>query len=288
MADRSLGLPTDIIAEAVERALREDMPWGDVTTDALIPASAWCAAHFVAKQAGVLAGLDIARATMLRVDHRLDFISEMADGDGFASGEVIASVKGSVASILRAERVSLNFLQRLSGIATLTRKYVEAVAGTKARIVDTRKTTPGLRALEKYAVRAGGGDNHRFCLSDGVLIKDNHLAALRKLGKGLPEVIRLARAGAPHTIKIEVEVESVADAVVAAEAGADIILLDNMSLADMRAAVEKVAGRALLEASGGVSLETVAAIAQTGVDLISVGKLTHSAPAVDISLDVEL
>ena len=281
-------LSVEIIDDTVRRALREDLPWGDVTTDALIPDHLSCTAYYVAKQAGVLAGLDLAAAAMLAVDSDLVFAGRIADGGEFIGGAVVASVEGEVRSILRAERVSLNFLQRLSGVATLTREYVEAVGGTKAKIVDTRKTTPGLRVLEKYAVRAGGGQNHRFGLSDGVLIKDNHLAAMRGLGKDLGEIVAIARAGAPHTIKIEVEVESVAEAVESAEAGADIVLLDNMSPEQMRRAVEEVAGRAILEASGEVTLENAGAIAKTGVDLISIGKLTHSAPAVDISLDVEL
>ena len=281
-------LSPEIIREAVARALREDMPWGDVTTDSLIPEDLCCVAYYVAKQAGVLAGLDLAKAAMLAVDGGLVFTGRVADGEEFNRGAVIASVEGSAGSVLRAERVSLNFLQRLSGIATLTHRFVNAVAGTGTRIIDTRKTTPGLRALERYAVRAGGGQNHRFGLSDGVLIKDNHLAATRGLGIGLREAVAMARAGAPHTMGIEVEVESVAEAVEATEAGADIVLLDNMPPEQMRRAVEEVAGRATLEASGEVSLETVGAVARTGVDLISIGKLTHSAPAVDVSLDMEI
>ncbi len=281
-------LSPGIVREAVTRALEEDMPWGDVTTDTLIPARLACTARYIAKDSGVLAGLDLAEAAMAALDGEVMFRIHVADGEEFDRGTVLASVEGRAASVLRAERVSLNFLQRLSGTATLTRRFVDAVAGTEANITDTRKTTPGLRALEKYAVRAGGGQNHRFGLSDGVLIKDNHLAAMRGLGAGFREAVAVARGGAPHTMGIEVEVESVAEAVEAAEAGADIVLLDNMSTEDMRRAVEQVAGRAVLEASGDVSLETVGAVARTGVDLISIGRLTHSAPAVDISLDIEI
>lgn len=281
-------LPAGVVRDAVTRALEEDMPWGDVTTDSLIPDDLCCVGLYVAKQSGVLAGIELAKATTLAVDGELMFRERVADGEEFDRGAVIASVEGRAGSVLRAERVSLNFLQRLSGIAKLTRRFVDAVAGTGARITETRKTTPGLRALEKYAVLAGGGKNHRFGLSDGVLIKDNHLAAVRGLGIGLRETIAMARAGAPHTMGIEVEVESVAEAVEAAEAGADTVLLDNMSTEEMRRVVEEVGGRVVLEASGDVTLETVAEVAMTGVDLISIGKLTHSAPAVDISLDVEI
>ena len=276
------------VGGAVTRALEEDMPWGDATTDSLIPEDLCCVGLYVAKQAGVLAGIEVAKATMLAVDGELIFKGRVADGEQFHRGAVIASVEGRAGSVLRAERVSLNFLQRLSGIATLTRRFVDAVGGTRAKILDTRKTTPGLRALEKYAVRAGGGHNHRFGLSDGVLIKDNHLEAMLGSGIGLSETIAMARASAPHTMGIEVEVESVADAVEAVEAGADIVLLDNMSTNQMRVAVKEVAGRAILEASGDMTLESVGEVARTGVDLISIGKLTHSAPAIDISLDVEI
>jgi nicotinate-nucleotide pyrophosphorylase (carboxylating) len=275
------------VEETVDRALAEDCAWGDVTTQALIPPDALGKATAVAKSAGVLAGLEVARTVFERVDHSLNFRTLLADGDRVQDGARVAVVEGRVAGILRAERVALNFLQRLSGIATETARYVEAVAGTGARIVDTRKTTPGLRFLEKYAIRAGGGRNHRVHLGDGVLIKDNHLAALRSRGVGLKEAVALARKNSPHTLKIEVEVTSVEQAAEAVEAGADIVMLDNMTVEDMRRAVARVEGRVLLEASGGVNLGNVRAVAETGVDLISVGALTHSVKALDISLELE-
>ena len=275
------------IEETVDRALAEDCAWGDVTTQALIPPDALGKASVMAKSPGVLAGLDVARTVFERVDHSLTFRALLSDGGRLQPGVGIAVIEGRAAGILRAERVALNFLQRLSGIATETSRYVEAVSGTGARIVDTRKTTPGLRLLEKYAIRAGGGHNHRVHLGDGILVKDNHLAALRSRGVGLKEAVDLARKNAPHTLKIEVEVTSVEEAVEAVEAGADIVMLDNMTVEDMRRAVGRVKGRVLLEASGGVTLGNVRAIAETGVDLISVGALTHSVKALDISLELE-
>jgi nicotinate-nucleotide pyrophosphorylase (carboxylating) len=219
----------------------------------------------------------------------------VADGQPIAPGDTIARLRGPAASILKGERVALNLLQRMSGIATLTRRYVEAVAGTGAVVVDTRKTTPGLRALEKYAVRVGGGQNHRTNLADGVLIKDNHLAAVRNDGHGIAEAIRRARAAAPHTIRVEIEVTSLEEVDQAVAAGPDIVLLDNMAPEVMAEAVRRIRagapggrGRALAEASGGIRLETVRAAAEAGVDLISVGALTHSVPALDISLELEL
>ena len=210
----------------------------------------------------------------------------IADGSEVSPGVVVAEVEGSIAGILKGERVALNFLQRLSGIATATSMYVKAAQGTKARIVDTRKTVPGIRQLEKYAVRMGGGHNHRYNLADGILIKDNHIAALRARGLGLVEIVSLARENSPHTLRVEIEVESIDEAREALEAGADVILLDNMSPEEMRQVVTLTEGRRLLEASGGINLETVRAVAETGVDLISVGALTHSVMAMDISLDL--
>ncbi|MBM4444545.1 MAG: carboxylating nicotinate-nucleotide diphosphorylase [Chloroflexi bacterium] len=275
------------IEETIDRALAEDCAWGDVTTQALIPPNALGKATAVAKSPGVLAGLEVARTVFERVDHSLTFRALLADGDRVQAGARMAVVEGRVASILRAERVALNFLQRLSGIASETSRYVEAVRGTGVRIVDTRKTTPGLRFLEKYAIRAGGGHNHRVHLGDGILVKDNHLAALRARGIGLKEAVALARKNAPHTLKVEVEVTSVEEAAEAAEAGADIVMLDNMTVDDMRRAVGRVRGRVLLEASGGITLGNIRAVAETGVDLISVGALTHSVKALDISLELE-
>ncbi len=275
------------IEEIVDRALAEDWSSGDVTTRAIIPAELEGKASIIAKARGVLAGAEVARVVFHRVDSSLRFDLLLRDGSEMQSGVTIAEVEGKVSSILRAERVALNFLQRLSGIASETHRYAEAIKGFNARIVDTRKTTPGLRFLEKYAVRVGGGYNHRSHLGDGILIKDNHLAALRARGLGLKAAIALAKKNAPHTLKIEVEVTTVEEAVEALEAGADIIMLDNMSVEEIRRAVKSVGGRVILEASGGITLDNVRAVAETGVDLISIGALTHSAKALDISLELE-
>ena len=275
-----------VLGPIVARALEEDLAWGDLTTDALVPSDQQGRGHIIAKAAGVLCGLPDAQAVFHQVDAGVRFAALLPEGASLEPGMAVAAIEGHLASILKAERTALNFLQRLSGIATETARYVQAVAGTRARIIDTRKTTPGLRVLEKYAVRVGGGANHRFHLGDGVLIKDNHLAALRARGGSIADAVALARARAPHTVRIEVEVTSFAEAQEALAAGADLILLDNMSLEEMRRTVEWVAGRALLEASGGVRLETVRAIAETGVDLISVGALTHSVRALDLSLEM--
>ena len=277
---------TSSIRDIVERALAEDMGHGDVTTDALIPPDARGRAAVVAKADGVIAGLDVAIEVFRQVDPTTASRVLIADGSAVSPGVVVAEVEGSVAGIRKAERAALNFLQRLSGIATATAAYVKAVHGTKARIVDTRKTVPGLRQLEKYAVRAGGGHNHRYNLADGILIKDNHIAALRARELGLAEIVDLARARSPHTLRVEIEVESVDEAIEAIDAGADAVLLDNMTPDDMRRVASIAGGRALLEASGGVTLDTVRAVAETGVDLISVGALTHSVRALDISLDM--
>ena len=236
----------------------------------------------MAKQSGVLSGLFVVQECFRQLDPTVRFEPVFAEGAPFAAGTVLAKVAGPAASLLTAERVALNFLQRLCGTATLTRAFVDKVSGTHARIVDTRKTTPGLRFLEKAAVRAGGGRNHRFALYDGILLKDNHLAAVG----GLTVAVAAARAGAPHTLKIEVEVTDLQQLEEAIAAGAEVVLLDNMSLAMLKQAVALAGGRVLLEASGGVTLDTVFAIAQTGVDLISVGALTHSASAIDISLEL--
>ena len=231
--------------------------------------------------------MDIALAVFSRVDPRLRMEALVEDGTVLAPGDSIARVEGSAASILRAERPALNFLQRMSGIATDTARYMKAVEGLTSRIVDTRKTAPGLRYLDKYAVTAGGGANHRLNLADGILIKDNHIAALRSRGLSLKEVVALALERASHTIKVEVEVTNLEELQEALEAGAHVIMLDNMTLNQMREAVEMVNGRAVIEASGGINLETVRAVAETGVDLISIGSLTHSVKALDISLDLE-
>jgi nicotinate-nucleotide pyrophosphorylase (carboxylating) len=271
----------------VDLALAEDLAAGDVTSRVTVAADARAAGVIVAKAPGLVSGLPVAAAVFDRVDPSSTFRPHLADGDTVQPGDAVATVAGPARSLLAAERVALNLLQRLSGVATLTARYVAAVAGTHARVVDTRKTTPGLRGLEKAAVRHGGGQNHRFGLGDGVLIKDNHLAAVGGPDR-VARAVRLARRDAPHTLRIEVEVTTVDEAREALDAGADAILLDNMTAAELRRAVDLVAGRALLEASGGVTLETIRAVAETGVDLVSVGALTHSAPALDLSLNFEI
>ncbi|WP_298820580.1 carboxylating nicotinate-nucleotide diphosphorylase [Chloroflexus sp.] len=280
-----MDLPRHLIDTVVAHALAEDIGSGDLTTLAVIPVTARATAHVVTRAAGVIAGLPVLEAVFHHLDPALQVVFHVQDGAAVAAGAIIATVSGSARHILTGERVALNLLQRLSGIATMTAQYVAAVAGTRAQILDTRKTTPGLRALEKYAVRMGGGRNHRFGLYDGVMLKDNHLAILAAEGIDLPAAIARARAQLGPMVRLEVEVESVAAAISAAEAGADLILLDNMPLDQLRAAVQAVAGRAKTEASGGVNLQTVRAIAETGVDYISVGALTHSVQALDIGLD---
>lgn len=275
-----------LISRLVRAALEEDGAWDDVTTRALVPPDQRGSGSFVVKGDGVVCGLPVAGAAFAALDPSLRFEACAEDGARVAPGDVVARVVGPLAPILSAERVALNFLQRLSGVATLTRRVIDAVAGLDVRILDTRKTTPGLRALERYAVRVGGGQNHRFNLSDAVLIKDNHLAAARARGLTLREAIERARANAPAGVRIEVEVASVEEAREAVDAGADAVLLDNMPLDVLRRAVKVVAGRVETEASGGVTLDNVRAVAETGVDAISLGALTHSAPALDISLEV--
>jgi nicotinate-nucleotide pyrophosphorylase (carboxylating) len=275
------------IEEIVDRALAEDLGAGDVTTEALIPGDQQGTASLVVKSEGVLAGTEVAKRVFHRVDPSLKVDILVEDGAKVRLGDVVTKIEGAVASILKAERVVLNFLQRLSGIASETNRYVESVGGLPVRIMDTRKTTPGLRLLEKYAVRVGGGENHRLNLGDGILIKDNHLAALGSRGFTLREVVAKARENTSQRLKIEVEVKTPQEAEEAAEAGADIIMLDNMSLEDMREAVKSIHGRALIEASGGITLDKVRAIAETGIDFISVGALTHSVKALDISLELE-
>ena len=273
------------VEEVIDAALAEDAVSRDVTTQALVPPHLEGRARIQAKADGVLAGIDVARQVFARVDPSLSFQAMAADGSRVARGDVVATIEGSTASILTAERTALNFLCHMSGIATETARYVEAVRGCRARMTDTRKTTPGIRPLEKYAVRAGGGESHREDLGAMVLIKDNHLAALKRQGLGIGDAVARARAHAG--LRVEVEVESVAQVEEALSAGADIIMLDNMSLAEMRRAVALAAGRCLVEASGGVTLASVRAVAETGVDLISVGALTHSAPALDLGLELE-
>ncbi|MES2861310.1 MAG: carboxylating nicotinate-nucleotide diphosphorylase [Pseudomonadota bacterium] len=284
------GLPDILILPTVRMALAEDLGRaGDVTAQACIPEGARMRARFAARKPGVLAGIDCVRLTVLEMDPKASVDLRLKDGDPFEAGAVLAEVEADARAFLSAERTALNLLGRMCGIATLTRRYVEAVAGTGARIADTRKTTPGLRALEKHAVRCGGGINHRFGLDDAILIKDNHVVVCG----GVEAAVRAAKAHAGHLMKIELEVDGLiqfdqALAMVADGAGPDVIMLDNFDIADLSEAVRRRnAGghRVTLEASGGVDLSTVRGIAETGVDVISVGALTHSAPVLDIGLD---
>ncbi|MBS0295360.1 MAG: carboxylating nicotinate-nucleotide diphosphorylase [Proteobacteria bacterium] len=275
-------LPDLLIEPIVRAALTEDLGRaGDITAMACMPADARFEGVFAARREGRIAGLDCARIALRLMDPDARFDVVTGDGADAAPGAVLARVSGNARAVLSAERVALNLMQRLSGVATLTRAYVRAVEGTRARIADTRKTTPGLRALEKYAVRCGGGLNHRFGLDDAILIKDNHVAVCGGVGPALER----ARASAGWLMKIEVEVDSLAQLEQALPFKPDVVLLDNFALDDLRTAVTMAAGAAKLEASGGVTLETVRAIAETGVDAISVGALTHSAPSLDIGLD---
>ena len=276
-----------IVQRIVEAALLEDGARSDVTTKAVVPEGQVGRAAIIAKEGGVLAGLPVSAAVFAALDQTVRFAPLVPDGSVISPGDRLVEIEGALSPILSGERVALNFLQQLSGVATATHKLVEAVAGLNVRIVDTRKTTPGLRELERYAVRLGGGQNHRFNLSDGVLIKDNHIAAARDRDLAIAQVVELTRRNVAHTFRVEIEVTTPDEGREALAAGADALLLDNMSVADMRQVVEDVGGRAITEASGGVSLDTVREIAETGVDLISVGGITHSAPALDLSLELE-
>jgi nicotinate-nucleotide pyrophosphorylase (carboxylating) len=277
-----LKLPPLLVESAVAAALEEDLgAAGDITTNAIVPAGANGEAAIVVRQEGVIAGLDLAEAAFKAIDPELRFVRAVQDGDQVESGGTIATVAGKTRSLLTGERTALNFLGRLSGIATLTAAYVKAVEGTGTRIACTRKTTPGLRAFEKYAVRAGGGVNHRFGLYDAVLVKDNHIAAAGGLARALE---RLRKQGG-HLVKIEVEVDTLDQLKEALKFPIDAVLLDNMGVATLRQAVKLAAGRVTTEASGGVTLDTVREIASTGVDLISVGALTHSPRNLDSSLE---
>ncbi|MDO3699169.1 carboxylating nicotinate-nucleotide diphosphorylase [Curtobacterium flaccumfaciens] len=281
-------IPPHALRRVIETALEEDAPWGDVTSETLIPAEATATATLGAREPGVLSGGAVFVAVMHAVDPSIHAVVHVADGAHFAAGDVLATVTGSARAVLRAERVALNLVQRMSGIATTTAAHVAAAAGTSARIVDTRKTTPGLRALERYAVRCGGGHNHRTSLSDAVLAKDNHLAVLLAGGIGIGDAIAQARQRLGHTVHVEVEVDRIDQIEPVVAAGVDTIMLDNFTPDELVTGVGIVAGRALVEASGGVSLDTVAAIAATGVDVISVGALTHSARALDLGLDIDV
>jgi len=269
------------VSEETLRAwLLEDLGHGDLTSQLVVPEDLQGQAEILAKAEGVIAGLPVAQAVFALADPRIAFTPLVAEGERVGPGQEVARLEGPLRGILAGERLALNLLQRLSGIATLTRAYVEALQGTKAQVLDTRKTTPGLRALEKYAVRVGGGKNHRFGLFDGILLKENHLRA----AGGVAQAVRRAKAGAPHYLKVEVEVTSLAELEEALEAGADLILLDNFSVEDLREAVRRVGGRVPLEASGNMTLERARQAAEAGVDYVSVGALTHSAKALDLSL----
>lgn len=281
-------LTQQIIDRIVLAALDEDAPWGDVTSELFIPAEAKASARLVAREPGVFSGGEVLLHTMRAVDDRIQVDQLVADGESFAKGQTLATVAGPARGILRGERVALNLVQRMSGIATLTSKYVELAAGTRARIVDTRKTTPGLRALERHAVLCGGGRNHRNSLSDAVMAKDNHLAVLTADGRSLTDAIRSVRERLGHTTHLEVEVDRIDQIEPVLAGGVDTIMLDNFTVDELRDGVALVAGRAIVEASGNVNLDTVAGIASTGVDIISVGALTHSVRSLDIGLDVEV
>ncbi|WP_119695998.1 carboxylating nicotinate-nucleotide diphosphorylase [Microbacterium halotolerans] len=276
------------IERVVAAALDEDAPWGDITSEVLIPSDAVADAQLVARESGVFSGGEVFASAFEQLDPDARVELTVADGDAFAPGAQLARVTGRARAVLTAERVALNLTQRMCGVATLTSRYVAAVAGTGTRIADTRKTTPGLRALERHAVRCGGGHNHRFSLSDAVMAKDNHLAVIReRTGMTTTGALRQASAALPHTIHVEVEVDRLDQIDDALAAGVGTIMLDNFSLEDLRTGVVHIAGRAIVEASGGVTLDTVGDIASTGVDVISVGALTHSARAIDLGLDIE-
>lgn len=276
------GVPLFTLREQIRRWLAEDLGHGDITTSLVVNPNARGTSEIVAREHGLLCGLPVARMVFEELDPALHLEPCVAEGATIEPGQTVARLAGRLGSILSGERLALNLLQRLSGVATATRAFVEAVEGTGVAILDTRKTTPGLRALEKYAVRVGGGRNHRFGLFDGILIKDNHIRA----AGGVAEAVRRARARAPHSLAIEVEVTTLEELEEALAAGADWILLDNMDLETIREAVQRTTGRAKLEASGGVTLERVRAIAETGVDAVSVGALTHSVRALDLSLEI--
>ncbi|THG36238.1 carboxylating nicotinate-nucleotide diphosphorylase [Glaciibacter flavus] len=279
-------LTTPALDRVVAAALEEDAPWGDITSSTLIPADARALAVLRAREPGVFSGARAFAAAFRLTDPDIEVRLLVADGDRFDAGAELATVAGLARGILQAERIGLNFVQRLSGIATLTARYVTETTGTRARIVDTRKTTPGLRALERQAVRDGGGHNHRHSLSDTVMAKDNHLAVLTAGGLSVTDALLAVRARLSHTTHLEVEVDRIDQIEPVLAAGVDTVMLDNFSADDLRAGVALIAGRAIVEASGGVNLDTVRRIAESGVDVISVGALTHSAPSLDLGLDV--
>jgi len=275
------------IAHIIDLALAEDISHGDVTSEALIPPKLEGKASILVKAEGILAGGEVAKGVFLKVDPSLKVELLIKDGTKVKSGDIAATIVGRVVSILKAERVALNFLSRLSGTASQTAQYIAKTQGLNVKITDTRKTTPGLRLLEKYAVRMGGGQNHRFHLGDGILIKDNHLVALHALGMSLKDIVAKAKQNAPHGLKVEVEVNTTQEALDAVEAGADIIMLDNMSPDEMRHVASLIPSQVKIEASGGITLANVQTAAETGVNLISIGALTHSSKALDMSLELE-
>ncbi len=277
-------LKNPLVTQIISMALNEDVGTGDITTETTIPADKTASGRFIAKEDMIICGIDVAELVFHTVDASISFNANFKDGDKVCKGDVIATVNGNARNVLTAERTSLNLMQRLTGIATRTHEAVKCVEGTKAKITDTRKTTPGLRVLEKYAVRAGGGTNHRFNLADGILIKDNHIA----VSGGIKNAVANARKAAPHTLKIEVEVETKEQLAQALEAGADIIMLDNMSNELMSECVKIIDGRALVEASGNMGDKDLYEVAKTGVDIISIGALTHTVRAADISLKFKI
>ncbi len=280
----NLSIPDFQLVQFIEAALAEDIRSGDITTNTLIPADAKATALMRLRESGVVCGIDAAKSTFRLLDSGIDLKVLLEDGNAVSAGEVALEIRGNARAILTGERVALNIVQHLSGIASATAQYVKETEGTKARIVDTRKTTPGLRLLEKYAVRCGGGHNHRYALDDMILIKDNHIA----LCGGIKSAVSRARENVGHSLKIEVECDTLDQVQEALQAGAEIILLDNMSPDIMRSAVEMVNGKALCEASGGINLQSVRDVAQSGVDIISVGALTHSVRALDVGLDIDI
>ena len=284
----TLDIPGAELQRIVSTALTEDLGWGDITTDNLVPAETLARAAVVYRSAGVVCGMQVLAAVFHTIDASVTVEQLVPEGAKVARGTTVAMVRGAARSILKGERVSLNFVQRMAAIATATSEYVEAVGDLPVHVIDTRKTTPGLRVLERYAVRMGGGRNHRFNLSDGALVKDNHLVALRNQGIGTIEALRLLRDRIPHTARVQVEVDRLDQIPEMIQAGVDAILFDNMTPEQVREAVRIVAGRAITEVSGGVRLETVRAYAEAGIDVVSSGALTHSTPALDVGLDFEI
>jgi len=273
------------IKTLITETLREDIGSGDITTKILINHDTQATGELISKEEGILCGIEICKEVFFTIDQSLVIINHKKDGEKIKLGDLLAEIKGSAASILMAERVALNFLQHLSGIATITSEYVNAIQGLPVKIVDTRKTIPGLRELAKYAVKTGGGNNHRYGLSDGILIKDNHIESFKIQGMSISEAIHLVKINAPHTLKLEIEVKNIEEAIEAFEAGAEMILLDNMTIEDMSKVVSMNNGRAILEASGRININSIHSIAKCGVDIISIGALTHSSKSLDISLN---